>query len=161
MVKAGKVAMFYGGTTDDYDYAHATDPNAAVMKAARVPQGAAGRQTLAYTASTVVNGATKNKDAAYKALVAVTEGIQHWKIVAPRQSLANAETISASVPGKAASSPVIVQAVQDMRTFNIIPDQADWDQTYFDEFKTPLYAKQATAADLAPKVKPDLEDLLP
>ncbi len=161
MVKAGKVAMFFGGAADDLDYAATKDPANAVLKMAVVPMGPQSRATFAYTASTVINSATENPDLAYRALVALTEGIHHWKIVAPRQSLANEDTIVASVPDKAASAPVIVSALGDMRSFNLIPQQAEWDQTFTDEYLVPIFYKEATPEELASEVRPILEDLLP
>jgi len=161
MVKAGKVAMFYGGATDDLDVAAKKDPANAVIKMALVPTGPKGRTTFAWTASTVVNADSKNPDVAYQALVALTEGIHHWKIVAPRQSLATEETIAAVVPDKAESAPIIVQALADMRSFHVIPQQAEWDQTFNDEYLQPIFHQEATAEELAPEVRPMLEDLLP
>jgi multiple sugar transport system substrate-binding protein len=159
-MKAGKIGMFYGGSTDDFDYAQAKDPAAALIKVARLPMGPAGRQTFAYTAATVVNGAAKDQDLAYRALVALTDGIHHWKIVAPRQSLANVETITASVPGKAASAATIAAATADMRPFNVIPQQTDWDITFSDYFTDPLYLKEDTAENLAPDARAELESWL-
>jgi multiple sugar transport system substrate-binding protein len=161
MAKAGKVAMFFGGAADDLDYAHKKDPKNAVMKLALVPQGPKNRQNFSYVASTSISAKTKNPDAAYQALVALTDGIHHWKIVAPRQSLANVDTIVASVPDKADSAETIVKALPDMRGFHIIPRHLEWDQTYLQEFKDPLYHKEDTAENLAKEVRPDLEDLLP
>ena len=161
MVKAGKVALFFGGAADDLDFAHTKDPANAVLKMSVVPSGPQGRDTFAYVASTVINNATENPDMAYKALVALTEGIHHWKIVAPRQSLANEDTIAASVPDKAASAPVIISALDDMRSFNLIPQQAEWDTTFFDEYQTPIFFKEATPEELAPEIRPVLEELLP
>lgn len=161
MAKGGKVALFYGGATDDLDYAHTKDPKNAVMKMAVVPKGPKDRTTFAWTASTVVNAKTKDPDAAYQALVALTEGIHHWKIVAPRKSLANAETIAQVVPDKAGSAAIIVKSVADMRAFNIIPKQTEWDQTFFDEFQDPLFHGEGDARGLAKDVRPMLEDLLP
>ncbi|HBY97135.1 MAG TPA: sugar ABC transporter substrate-binding protein, partial [Chloroflexi bacterium] len=161
MAKAGKVAMFYGGAADDLDYAHKKDPKNAVMKAALVPKGPAGRTTFAWTAATVINAATPNPDQAYKALVALTDGIHHWKIMAPRKSLANKETIVASVPDKADSADVIVKAAQDMRSFRIIPRHQEWDDTFWKEFQDPLFHDKGTATDLAKAARPKLEALLP
>ncbi|MDQ3443301.1 MAG: sugar ABC transporter substrate-binding protein, partial [Chloroflexota bacterium] len=161
MVKAGKVAMFFGGAGDDLDYAAKKDPANAVLKMSVVPTGPQSRTTFAWTASTVINEASENPDIAYKALVALTEGIHHWKIVAPRQSLANEDTIAASVPDKAASAPTIISALGDMRSFNVIPKQAEWDQTFSDEYLVPIYYKEATPEELAPEVRPVLEELLP
>ena len=161
MVKAGKIAMFYGGAADDLDYANKKDPKNAVIKMTLVPKGPKNRATFAYTASTAINSKTKNPDAAYDALVALTDGIHHWKIVAPRQSLANEETIVASVPDKAEAAAIIVKALPDMRALRVIPQQQEWDTTFFDEFKDPLYAKESTAEELAGDARPDLEALLP
>jgi len=161
MAKAGKVAMFFGGAGDDLDYAAKKDPANAVMKMSVVPAGLQSRTTFAWTASTVINNASENSDLAYQALIALTEGIHHWKIVAPRQSLANEETISASVPDKAESAPVIISALGDMRSFNVIPQQAEWDQTFSDEYLVPIFYKEATPEELAPEARPILEELLP
>ncbi len=161
MVKAGKVAMFYGGAADDLDFAAKKDPANAVIKMALVPSGPKSRTTFAYTASTVVNAATENPDAAYKALVGLTEGIHHWKIVAPRTTLATEETIAESVPDKAPSAPIIVQAVQDMRSFNVIPKQAEWDETFLKEYLEPIFFKEATPEEIAGEIRPILEELLP
>jgi multiple sugar transport system substrate-binding protein len=161
MAKAGKVAMFYGGAADDLDYANKKDPKNAVMKVALVPKGPQNRTTFGWTASTVIFAGTENEDAAYQALVALTDGIHHWKIVAPRQSLANADTIAASVPDKAESAPVIAQAVPDMRSFHIIPAQTEWDTTFGELYTAPLFNKEGTPEELAAEAKPELEALLP
>jgi multiple sugar transport system substrate-binding protein len=161
MAKGGKVATFFGGAADDLDYAHKKDPANAVMKVALVPQGPKSRTTFSYVASTVISAKTGNPDAAYQALVALTDGIHHWKVVAPRQSLANVDTIVASIPDKAESAETILKALPDMRGFHIIPRHLEWDTVYFEEFKDPLYHREGTAAELAKEARPDLEDLLP
>jgi multiple sugar transport system substrate-binding protein len=156
LAKNGKVAMFYGGAGDDLDYAHAKDPKFAEMKVALVPKGPKNRATFAWTASTVINAATKNPDQAYAALVDLTDGIQHWKIVAPRKSLAAAEIIAASVPLKQDSAAMILKALPDARSFRIVPKQSDWDKAFFDEFQDPLFHKKGTADDLIKQAMPDL-----
>jgi len=161
MVKAGKVAYFFGGATDDLDVAYKQDDANAEIHMARVPKGPSGRQTFAWTASTVVNAKSENVDIATKALIALTEGVHHWKIVAPRKSLATVETISEVVPEKADSAEIIVSALEDMRGFNVIPQQAEWDTTFFDEYQSPLFYDDVPAEELAPEVRPVLEDLLP
>ena len=161
MAKAGKVAMFYGGAADDLDYAHKKDPANAVMKAALVPQGPANRQNFSYVASTVISANTENPDAAFQALVALTEGIHHWKVVAPRQSLANVDTIVASIPDKAESAEVILKALPDMRALRVIPQQQEWDTVFFEEYKDPLYQKEGSAEELAGDARGFLEELLP
>ncbi len=161
MAKAGKVAMFFGGAGDDLDYAHTKDPKNAEMKVALVPKGPQNRANFAYTASTVISADTENADAAYQALVALSDGIHHWKVVAPRQSLANVDTIVASVPDKAESAPVILEALPDMRAFRVIPDQQEWDTVFFEQFQDPLFHGEGTAEELAQEVRPELEELMP
>jgi multiple sugar transport system substrate-binding protein len=152
--------MFFGGAADDLDYAHTKDPKFAEMKVALVPQGPKSRATFAWTASTVINAATQNPDAAYDALVELTEGIHHWKIVAPRKSLANAETIAASVPDKQSSADMIIKALPDARSFRIVPKQSDWDTVFWEQFQDPLFHKKGTAEELAKQARPELEAAL-
>jgi multiple sugar transport system substrate-binding protein len=155
--RAGKIAMFVGGAADTFE-------GLDVVGASVVPH-AADDVTFAWTASTVVNAATANPEVATKALVALTEGIHHWKIVAPRPDLANAETIAASIPEqwkaqKAGQIDAMIAAAQNMRALNVIPRQAEWDDLFWKEFQDPLYHDKGTAADLAAAIRPKLEALL-
>ena len=161
MVKAGKVAMFYGGAADDLDYAYQKDPKNVKLVMALVPKGPKDRVTFAWTAITAVSTQTKNPDLAVKAMAALTDGIHHWKVLAPRKSLATAEVIIASVPGKKDSAAMLLLAAQSMRSFNIIPKHADWDTVFFEQFQDPLFHKKGGVADLAKAVRPKLEALLP
>ena len=90
----------------------------------------------------------------------LTEGIHHWKIVAPRKSLASAETIVASVPQKKDSAAIIIQALPDARSFRIVPKQSDWDTAFWEQFQDPLFHKKGTAEELAKQAKVDLEAAL-
>jgi multiple sugar transport system substrate-binding protein len=163
MMRAGKVATFFGGAADSYDYDHAKDPKIPVLKVAPLPKNpkTGKRTTFAWTASTVVSASTKNPAVAYKALIALTDGIQHWKIPAPRKSLATADVITQSVPGKKDSAALIVQAMQDMRSERVIPRMGDWNTVYSEQFQTPLFHGKGTAADLAAKARAKLEETLP
>jgi multiple sugar transport system substrate-binding protein len=156
MFKAGKVAMFMGGAADDLDRVEGLD-----VGVVAVPAGPAGRPTFAWNASTVVAAQTENPDIAYEALVMLTEGIHHWKIVAPRKSLATAEGITASEPRKEANAAAIAEAVPYMRGFNIIPRHQEWDSIFWGDFMDPLFHGEGTAAELAAMLRPDLESVLP
>ena len=85
--------MFFGGAADDLDYAHEKDPANAKMMMALVPKGPKDRTTFAWTAITAVSSQTENPDLAVKAMVALTDGIHHWKVLAPRKSLATVEDL--------------------------------------------------------------------
>ena len=71
------------------------------------------------------------------------------------------DTIVASVPDKAESAEVILKALPDMRALRVIPQQQEWDTVFFEEFKDPLYQKEASAEELAGDARGALEDLLP
>jgi multiple sugar transport system substrate-binding protein len=161
MAKAGKVAMFFGGAADDLDYAYQKDPKNAKMMMALVPKGPKDRTTFAWTAITAVSSQTKNPDLAVKAMVALTDGIHHWKVLAPRKSLASADVIAAAVPGKKDSAAVILQAAESMRSFTIIPKHSDWDTIFWEQFQDPLFHKKGTAEELAKAARPRLEEVLP
>ncbi len=156
MFKAGRIAMFMGGAADDLDRVEGLD-----VGLIAVPSGPASRDTFAWNASTVIAAQTENPDAAYEALVMLTDGIHHWKIVAPRKSLATAEAITEAEPRKADSAEAIAEAVPYMRAFNIIPRHQEWDSIFWGDFIDPLFHEEATAAELAPEIRPMLEDLLP
>ncbi len=156
MFKAGKIATFMGGAADDLDRVEGLD-----VGVVAVPAGPAGRPTFAWTASTVVAAQTEHPDVAYEALVMLTEGIHHWKIVSPRKSMANAESITAAEPRKAATAADIAEAVPYMRAFNVLPRHQEWDSIFWGDFMDPLFHGEGTAAELAPEIRPDLEALLP
>ena len=128
---------------------------------ALVPKGPKDRTTFAWTAITAVNAPSANPDLATKAMVALTEGIHHWKVLAPRKSLATVDVIAAAVPGKKDSAPVIIQAAQNMRSFNIVPKHAEWDTIFWEQFQDPLYHKKGTVADLSKAARVKLEEVLP
>jgi multiple sugar transport system substrate-binding protein len=156
MFKAGRIAMFMGGAADDLDRVEGLD-----VGVVAVPSGPANRQTFAWTASTAISAQTENPDLAYQALVKLTEGIHHWKIVAPRQSLATAEVIAESEPRKADSAAAIAEAVPYMRSFRIVPRHQEWDTIFFEEYQDPLFHEQGTAEELAPLAREELETVLP
>ena len=159
MFKAGKVAMFMGGAADTFD-------GLDVVGATVVPKGPENRANLSYVAVTAVNSATKNPELAAKALAALTDGIHHWKIVAPRPELATAEVILASIPEKWKAQKegqvdAIVAATEEMRAFNVIPRHQEWDGLFWSEFQDPVFHDKSAPAEAAPTAREKLEALLP
>jgi multiple sugar transport system substrate-binding protein len=159
MFKAGTVAMFMGGAADTFD-------GLDVVGASVVPSGPESRANLAYVAVTGVNARVANPDLAAKALAALTDGIHHWKIVAPRPDLANEETILASIPEqwkaqKEGQIPAIVAATEEMRALNVIPRHQEWDTMFWEEYQNKIYHDEGTPAELAPAAREKLEALLP
>lgn len=160
MFKAGKIAMFMGGAADDLDRVDGLDVGV-ISVPANPTTG--DNTTFAWNASTVVNANTANPELACKALVAITEKIQGWKIVSPRISQANVEHLVASEPRKEASAQALIDASQNMRALPIFGNYAEWDSTFWSEFWGPLINQETdlTSAELAAEVRPDLEDTLP
>ncbi|QBS38224.1 sugar ABC transporter substrate-binding protein [Thermaerobacter sp. FW80] len=155
MFKAGKVAMFMGGASDDLDRVPNLD-----VGVAPVPSGPKGRVTFAWTAATVVNARSPHVEEAVDALVELTEGIHHWKIVAPRKSLATREHLLASEPRKEKAADVILQSLEFMRPLRIVPQYKAFDQALWEQYLDPLFHKQGKPEELAPKVRPELEKIL-
>lgn len=157
MFKAGKVAMFMGGAADDLDRVEGLN-----VGISPVPKGTKGENTtFAWTAATVINAKTKYPDQAYEALIALTDGIQNWKIVSPRISQATVEHLVASEPRKKDNAAAIMAAVPYMRAFRIIPRYDEWNTVFWDDFQNKLYHKEDTIQNLAPDARILLEDLLP
>ncbi len=157
MFKAGKVAMFMGGAADDLDRVEGLDVGISM-----VPMGPSGEHvTFAWIAATVINSATEHPDLAYEALIQLTEGIHHWKIVSPRVSMANVDDLIASEPRKEANAEDIIAAVPYMRGLYIIPRHSEWNTIFWEDFQDLLFHGEGTAEELAAEVRPLLEEVLP
>jgi len=157
MFKAGKVAMFMGGAADDLDRVEGLD-----VGVSPVPKGVNGENvTFAWTAATVINAKTKYPDQAFQALVALTDGIHHWKIVSPRISQGTVDFLVQAEPRKKANAEPIIQAVPYMRAFRIIPKFSEWSTIFWEDFQAPLFHKEDTAENLAKDARVLLEDVLP
>jgi multiple sugar transport system substrate-binding protein len=156
MFKAGRVAMFMGGAADDLDRVEGLN-----VGVSPVPQGVNGENTtFAWTAATCINTDTQHPDEAYEALVALTDGIHHWKIVSPRVSQANAEFLAEAEPRKADSAVAIMEAVPYMRGFQAIPNHGEWDTIFWEQFQDPLFHDEDSAENLAAVAQVLLEEVL-
>lgn len=160
LFKAGKIGMFMGGAADDLDRVEGLPVG--VVSVPRHPK-TKSNTTFAWTASTVVTAATKNPEMACKALLAVTEGIQNWKIVSPRISQSNVDHLVKSEPRKKDSAEAIIAAVPSMRAFRIVPQFAQWNDVFWNKFMNPLINRETdkTPEELAKEVRPLLEETLP
>jgi multiple sugar transport system substrate-binding protein len=159
LFKAGKIGMFMGGAADDLDRVEGLPVG--VVAVPRHPK-TKSNTTFAWTASTVVSASTKNAEMACKALLAVTEGIQSWKIVSPRISQSTVDHLVKSEPRKKDSAEAIIAAVPTMRAYRIIPKFAQWNDVFWSKFMNPILNRETdrTAAELAKEVRPLLEETL-
>jgi multiple sugar transport system substrate-binding protein len=160
LFKAGKVGMFMGGAADDLDRVEGLDVG--VVSVPRNPE-TGDNTTFAWSATTAINANTENPELACAALLAVTEGIQNWKIVSPRISQSTVEHLVASEPRKEASAEAIIEAVPSMRAFRIFGNFQEWNQIFWDEFMNPLINDETDLSpeELAAEIRPELEDTLP
>lgn len=160
MFKAGRVAMFMGGAADDLDRVEGMD--VAVVSVPRNPDTGLNT-TFAWSATTVISANTAHPEEACAALLAVTEGIQNWKIVSPRISQGTVEHLVASEPRKADSAEAIIAVLPSMRAFRIFGDYQAWNSVFWDEYLNPLINRETdlTVAELAAEIRPELEDILP
>ena len=55
--------------------------------------------------------------------------------------------IARQILRKGPSAPIIVQAMQDMRSERVVPRMDDWNTIYWEQFQDPLYHGKGTAAD--------------
>ncbi len=160
MFKAGKIAMFMGGAADDLDRIEGLD-----VGVIRVPgnPNTGSHTTFAWNASTVINAQTEHPEEACKALIAVSEGIQEWKIVSPRISQGTVEHLVSSEPRKEVSAEAIIEASQDMRALPIFGNFAEFGGILWSDFFNPLLNKETdlTPSELAAEIRLDLEDTLP
>ena len=157
MFKAGRAAMAMGGAADDLDRVEGLNVGVTLT-----PMGPTGeRVTFAWAAHTVINADTEHPDEAYEALVQLTEGIHHWKMVSPRVSQANVEHLVASEPRKADNAEDIIAAIPYMKGWTLFPgfDEFMW-PTWRDELVNPVGRGEETADVLAPDVRILLEDIL-
>jgi multiple sugar transport system substrate-binding protein len=160
LFKVGKIAMFMGGAADDLDRVEGL--NVGVVSVPRNPTTGLNT-TFAWSATTVISSTTEHPDEACAALLAVTEGIQGWKIVSPRISQSTVEHLVASEPRKADSAEAIIAAVPSMRAFRIFGNYIAWDAIFRGEYMNPLIFDETdlTPEELAAEVRPELEELLP
>lgn len=156
MMKGGQVAMFMGGAADDFERTEGKR-----IKGFLLPQGPANRANFAYIAGTSINANTSNPDAALAAFLDLTQGIQEWKVPAPRISLATVEGIVAATPYKEASAENIIANLEHMRAPRIFPGYAQWATVLGERYVDPLVRGTGTAEELAAEVRPMLEDVLP
>lgn len=148
LFKAGRIAMFMGGASDDLDRM----PGLRVG-VAEVPRGTT-RATFSWTAHLCMSTQTKHPDLAYTAWREVLEGFHGWKIVPPRRSLAKA--IATREPRKAAAAPAILASMEYARGIRGVVEQTDWDGFVLDRLLLPLLDGRVTAEEAATRTQAKL-----
>lgn len=155
MFRNSQVAMFMGGAADDLD---STVKN---VQAYMVPAGPTGTHaTFADILGMGINAKTKHADAAFDALLDLTDAIHHWKIMPPRSSLADLATLQKMHPEKAQSLEAIIASMEYARPYRYSEKYPNWDNVYSTQLMDPIVNGGADPEKLIPKVKPLLESAL-
>ncbi|OAB46184.1 ABC transporter substrate-binding protein [Paenibacillus glacialis] len=119
MFKTGKVAMYVGGASDDFE-------RTANFKIGMVvPPHGTEQVTFSWIGVTAMANTTANPTVATKALVDMTNAIHKWKVVAPTKS--GFDEIKTSRPDKEYAVETIRQASEIARGFNNQPKQGEID----------------------------------
>jgi len=153
MFRARKVAMFMGGSADDLDRIEGLD-----VVCAEIPAGPTGiRATFAWSAGLHLSPAVADRREAFEAYRRVLDGIQRWKIPAPRKSLA--ARLEQFEPRKAAAASVIRASMRYMRAPPASARQIEFETLYREQFEDEVLRTGRRAAELAPAAANVLEKL--
>ncbi|GJM74558.1 hypothetical protein HMSSN036_67740 [Paenibacillus macerans] len=155
MFRDGQVAMFMGGAADDLD------STVAGVQAFMVPAGRSGiHATFGDILGMGINAKTKHPDAAFDALLDLTDAIHHWKIMPPRKSLADLKTLQELHPEKAHSLEAIIASMEYARPYRYSAKYPEWDNVYSTQLMDPLINGGDDPEKLIPQVKPLLENAM-
>lgn len=158
MFKQGQVAMFMGGAADSIE----TQVSGFTCKLAVVPQGPTGIQaTFEDEYGMAVNAKSKHADAAYQALIDLTQAIQEWKMVPPRKSMDTETELEKLHPDRKAAIPVILDSVKIARPYRYYKNYADWDNVFENQILDKIINGQGDPATLAKQNKAALKATLP
>ena len=147
MFRAGEVAMFMGGAADDLDRIDGLE-----VVTAELPAGPTGiRATFAWTAGLHVRAAVEDPPTAFEAYKQLLDGIQRWKVPAPRRPLA--ARLEQFEPRKAAAANVIRASMEYMRTPASLRRQVEFDTIFLEEFEDPILRNGTPVSELAQRAR--------
>jgi multiple sugar transport system substrate-binding protein len=152
MFKAGRVAMFMGGASDDLDRVDGLE-----VGVSELPHGRT-RATFSWTAHLVISSQTKHADAAYVAWGELLDGFHRWKIVPPRRSLA--KKMAEIEPRKARSAAPILASMEYARGLRGVVEQTAWDGFVLDRLLLPMLSGRSTAEAAAAHTQSKLTRVL-
>lgn len=157
MFRDGQVAMFMGGAADSLDTR--VDTFKCVVR--EVPAGPTGIQaTFVDLLGMGINAKTKNPDAAFEALVDLSEEIHKWKVMPPRKSIGSTENMMSLHPERKDAFPAIVKSLGYSKPYRFYQDYPDWDTIFWNQLMDPIVNSNGNPDELVPKVKPLLDEAL-
>lgn len=155
MFREKQVAMFMGGAADDLD------STVESVQAYVTPAGNNGTHaTLADILGMGINVKTKHADEAFEALLDLSDAIHHWKIMPPRKSLADLESLQELHPKKSHSLEAIIASMEFARPYRYSEKYPDWDNLYWTQLMDPIVNAGGNPEEIVPNVKPLLEDAM-
>lgn len=156
MFKNGQVAMFMGGAAD------ATETQVKFKcQVVEVPAGPKGtKATFGDVLGMGINAKTKNKDAAFQALVDLTDSIQQWKVMPPRKSMATAEEMNKLHPDRAQAMPEIIKSMSFAKQYHYYTNYPDWDNIFQTQLMDKIINNHGDPAALVKSVKTQLDTVL-
>jgi multiple sugar transport system substrate-binding protein len=107
-----------------------------------------------------INVNTKNPDAAFEALVDLSDAIHHWKIMPPRKSLADLATLQELHPKKSHSLEAIISSMEYARPYRYSEKYPEWENIYWTQLMDPIINAGTDPEKLIPEVKPLLESVM-
>lgn len=156
MFRNKQVAMFMGGAADALETK--VDFKCMVCEVPAGPKG--GKATLGDVLGMGINANTKNKDAAFEALVDLTDAIHRWKVAPPRKSLATAEGMEKLHPERKDSMNAIINSMAYARQYRYFGNYPDWDNMFTTQLMDPIVNAHGNPEKLIPTVKPQLDSTL-
>jgi len=155
MFRNKQVAMFMGGAADDLD------STVEHVQAFMVPAGNGGvKATFADVLGMAINKKTKEPEAAFSALLDLTDAIHHWKIMPPRKSLSDLASLQELHPKKAHSLEAIIASMEFAKPYRYFDNYPEWDNVYWTQLMDPIVNGGANPEELIPNVKRLLDETL-
>lgn len=156
MFKDQQVAMFMGGAADNLE--NKVDFK---CKLCEVPAGPSGQKaTFGDVLGMGVNAKTKNADAAFTALLDLTDAIHHWKVMPPRKSLATMDEMNKLHPERSESMQAIINSLEYAKLYRYFENYPDWDNIFWTQLMDPIVNNHGDPEKLIPVVKPQLNEKL-
>ncbi|MBC7541282.1 MAG: sugar ABC transporter substrate-binding protein [Candidatus Sericytochromatia bacterium] len=152
LFKSGRIAMFFGGASDDKDQIPGMPVGTTVL-----PKGRQ-RATFAWMGHLVVSSQSKHQALAYTAWRDMLDEFHRWKIVPPRRSLA--KRLDEFAPKKAYAKETILASMEYAHGIRGVVEQTDWDTFVLSTLIQPLLTGQVPAAQAAANTQAKLQRVL-
>lgn len=157
MFRDGQVALFMGGAADSLDTR--VDSFKCVVR--EVPAGPTGiKATYVDLLGMGINAKTANPDAAFEALVDLSDEIHKWKVMPPRKSVSSLDNMISLHPERKDAFEAIVNSLEYSKPYRYYENYPDWDTVFWNQLMDPIVNNNGNPEELVPTVKPLLDEAL-